>query len=1327
MRRRSNHWKRLTAAAVMISVILTEQSIVYASGTGGGTEQPETAEEQLAEEKQILEGLSVPEAVPGEISGDQPVIPESGTENEEKLEDPPLQPGEADPAEQPVLDGAAGPALPEEAEGAEEVPSEQRTEAWYPARPGEALDAEHFLYEQEVIGSWEGEYRFEKSYGHQLSDTPAYDLYHALNACLDEAEETEELAMGEVVTEGDQLEGEDYETFYATYTKAAQNAFDAFWFDASDVETLDLENSRLLFSYTGVQTEDGPYRWSVRAAWELIWLEEPEESSEVPEEDAAAPGENAKALGENAKALKENAAALGENAAVPGENAEALEEDAAAPDENAEAPEENATAPGEDGITPETDRYSYLADAFRKVSELMEDTQAGENDTESEMDEEAYARSFRRLCLEADIACVLVKGTIDGQAGIWNAVQMEDEQWYIVDLPRGLFLTGLKVPEAGQEDGAGIVHVPYGDFSDSHQGLFVYPECSDKDYEKPEQLVETETQDPVPEEPEETDADMEAAVPAETEPEFVSEELQQSLETAMPETYSLAMVAEPETRAVQAPPEKALTPQVTVSAIKTQTYSGKALTPKVTVKDASTRKTLKVGKQYTVSYENNVNAGTGVVVIRGIPSGGYDGVLRVNFTINPQKITKARSKVVGKGFVYTGQPVVPGVDVTYNRMGLRAGVDYQITYMNNVAKGTAQIHLVGIGNYTGTKVLKYKIGMKKMKEVTVQLSSYSAVFTAANALPAVTVKYGSLTCQPGVDYTVSYPRTLRVGKNNITIKGRGNYTGSVKVVYTVSKASLGSAKVQLPYAWKYTGKSIKVLPSSVVVSGVGLRTNKDFTVKYLDANGRKSGTPKKPGNYKIVLTGKGNYQGTLTYNFCITGEQGVLDQNYNSPDGPPKPKPEPAPPDTSPGDKVPVEKDTYFGYYEGYKIFSKKGIQGVSNDTENLRVQHVLLNVDLAGLISTSARSGYVPYTYKGKTYYFSDLIALKNTVYYLHGWGSKDGSPNPYGTNHNRNVTFVLLMSWKDELSYLIHPSARRKGAAPYYALNMQEAAARDTFEALFRYMGEEFGEYKTRVSNWTLGNEVNSCKAWNYSGGMSLNECVANYAQAFQLLDKGVKRAATSSRLFLSLDHCWTASEAGHGGKEFLDRFAAYMNQTAPGVQWNVNYHPYSHPLTQAAFWGNTSSTSANVNTKYISMQNIQVLTDYLSNIERQYGKTGGSIRVIIGELGYTAVKGNTEQERLQAAALGYGYYIAMFNRRIDSYIIRAYVDDPAETSDKLYLGLRDRNHNEKTAYEVYQNLDTARSLEVMNTYLPEIGIESWESRIAGFDPAALTAREF
>ena len=137
--------------------------------------------------------------------------------------------------------------------------------------------------------------------------------------------------------------------------------------------------------------------------------------------------------------------------------------------------------------------------------------------------------------------------------------------------------------------------------------------------------------------------------------------------------------------------------------------------------------------------------------------------------------------------------------------------------------------------------------------------------------------------------------------------------------------------------------------------------------------------------------------------------------------------------------------------------------------------------------------------------------------------------------------------------------------------------------------------------------------------------------------------------------------------------------------------------------------------------------MLTDYLAGLESRYGKPGGSIRVIIGELGYTAKPGDASAQREQAAALGYGYYIAMFNTRIDSYIIRAYLDAPEETRSGLYLGLRGMNHEKKTAYDVYQNLDTAQSLSYMQDALSVIGIGSFESAIPGFNADALPAADF
>ena len=107
---------------------------------------------------------------------------------------------------------------------------------------------------------------------------------------------------------------------------------------------------------------------------------------------------------------------------------------------------------------------------------------------------------------------------------------------------------------------------------------------------------------------------------------------------------------------------------VTVGNIKTQSYTGKGITPKIMVKDSVTRKKLKQGKHYTVSYENNVNAGTAVILIRGIEANGYSGVKHVYFTIQPQNVAKKiRAKVNEKKFLYTGSELTPGVNLTYNK------------------------------------------------------------------------------------------------------------------------------------------------------------------------------------------------------------------------------------------------------------------------------------------------------------------------------------------------------------------------------------------------------------------------------------------------------------------------------------------------------------------------------------------------------------------------------------------------------------------------------------------------------------------------------------
>ena len=149
------------------------------------------------------------------------------------------------------------------------------------------------------------------------------------------------------------------------------------------------------------------------------------------------------------------------------------------------------------------------------------------------------------------------------------------------------------------------------------------------------------------------------------------------------------------------------------------TYTGKALTPMPTVTLAGA--TLVPGVDYTVSYANNVGNPTqvssGTVTVTG--KGAFAGQLSKSFTINPSiSIAKASVKLSGTSYTYNGSPKKPTATVTLNGKRLRAGVDYKITYSNNVGNlkknVTAKAIITGIGAYKDSvsKSFTIKAGRK---------------------------------------------------------------------------------------------------------------------------------------------------------------------------------------------------------------------------------------------------------------------------------------------------------------------------------------------------------------------------------------------------------------------------------------------------------------------------------------------------------------------------------------------------------------------------------------------------------------------------------------
>ena len=146
---------------------------------------------------------------------------------------------------------------------------------------------------------------------------------------------------------------------------------------------------------------------------------------------------------------------------------------------------------------------------------------------------------------------------------------------------------------------------------------------------------------------------------------------------------------------------------VTVGVPEDYTYTGSAITPEITVKHNNL--ILIKDKDYTISYVNNINAGTALVVIKG--SGNYTGEKQVNFIISPISFTNNSTITVGaiQDYTYTGNAITPEITVKYDNLSLEKDKDYITSYINNTNVGTATVIIQGINNYTGESRVKFKI------------------------------------------------------------------------------------------------------------------------------------------------------------------------------------------------------------------------------------------------------------------------------------------------------------------------------------------------------------------------------------------------------------------------------------------------------------------------------------------------------------------------------------------------------------------------------------------------------------------------------------------
>lgn len=528
-------------------------------------------------------------------------------------------------------------------------------------------------------------------------------------------------------------------------------------------------------------------------------------------------------------------------------------------------------------------------------------------------------------------------------------------------------------------------------------------------------------------------------------------------------------------------------------------------------------------------------------------------------------------------------------------------------------------------------------------------------------------------------------------KNQISVIEKGS-EGSLTLYAKWTKEISPSAKAaSLDYV---KGTKANTITVSATVSNYVKSSDGYYYLVYVDSNSGKVkktvGKVKKPEKAKGKITFKLNISGHPEYaqgKFAIGIKKSKSAYSVISPKS-----------YVSNPEKLSTNTAAYF--VPG----TKKGIQATDiNELTDTKSKTVFFNLYISDLMRKD--SGVETYKYNGKTYHFNGLYGY---VYLVQQCNAK-GIQVTAQISIDRNASTQSFITGNS-------PYAE----TAYYGWNTDNSTTRQTMEAMFAYLGEKFGKNNCYISNWILGNEVNSASGYYYVGNVSFSKFISMYSEAFRCLYNAVKSSRGSSKVFICLDNCWNQKNAFticYSARSTLESFAAKISDMQKDVNWNLAYHAYNQPLSDSQFWSgaNASMFTSDANTTtFITMRNIQTLTDYVKN------RFGSNTRIILSEQGFSSTYGGQAN---QAAAIALAYYKAACNPMIDAFIIRSYEDEAHEVAQGLAMGLKDANGKKKTSYNVFKNMDSSNSLKYTEKVLKS-QVGNWKSLIPGYSTGKISS---
>ena len=302
-------------------------------------------------------------------------------------------------------------------------------------------------------------------------------------------------------------------------------------------------------------------------------------------------------------------------------------------------------------------------------------------------------------------------------------------------------------------------------------------------------------------------------------------------------------------------------------------YDGTYKKPAATVTFGG--KVLQEGKDYTISYRNNLNVGVATVIATGM--GDYTGYTSKNFTITKRAMAGGTVSVASS-VSFTGSNITPSVTVKVAGRSLTNGTDYTVSYSNNKNVGTSNVYVYGKGNYSGSLSAKFDIvpAKQQIQKLETKYKGFYIDWAQKGSATGYDVEYSVKANMSGAvskHLTANKPDTLTVsglsGDKTYYVRVRSYTNVNGKVYYgawsdiksiktannDITKATVSGISTKA-----FTGKAI-TQNVTVKVGNTVLKNGTDYTVSYSNN--------KNVGKATVKITGKGKYGGVITKTFKI--------------------------------------------------------------------------------------------------------------------------------------------------------------------------------------------------------------------------------------------------------------------------------------------------------------------------------------------------------------------------------------------------------------------------------------------------------------------------